>query len=66
MNYPKWLYHASEAPKIVSTKDEHEALGKGWEETPAAFDKKQDEKTEKPQTDKKKTKAISEQVKDSV
>ena len=47
-SYPKWLYHKTEAPKIVQSKEEHEKLGKGWEETPAAFDKKQDAKAEKP------------------
>lgn len=49
MQYPKYLYHKTEAPKIVQTKEEHEALGKGWEETPAAFDKKQTPQTSQPQ-----------------
>lgn len=48
MSYPKWIYHETLDAKIVNSKEEHEACGKGWEETPAAFDKKQNEKTEKP------------------
>lgn len=32
--YPKWIFHKSEAPKIVNTKEEHDQAGKGWEETP--------------------------------
>lgn len=32
--YPKWLYHKTEASKIVQTKDEHEQAGKGWKEVP--------------------------------
>ncbi len=39
--YPKWLYHKSEAAKIVQTKEEHDALIGRWEETPAAFDQEQ-------------------------
>lgn len=35
MSYPKWLYHQVENPKVVNNPDEHEALGAGWEESPA-------------------------------
>lgn len=38
MSYPKWLYHREESPKVVNDPDEHEALGAGWEESPAAFE----------------------------
>ena len=44
MSYPKWIYHKTEAPKIVNSEAEHEQAGKGWEETPAAFDQESDEK----------------------
>lgn len=32
--YPKWIYHAEEEAKVVHSKAEHEAAGKGWFETP--------------------------------
>lgn len=34
MNYPKWLYHATEKPVVVQNAEEHEALGEGWHESP--------------------------------
>lgn len=43
IEYPKWIYHKTEPAKIVQSKEEHEAQGTGWKETPAAFDKKSDE-----------------------
>lgn len=57
--YPKWIYHRTEAPKIVETKEEHEQAGKGWEETPAAFDKESDETSEKSATGKEKNPDIT-------
>ena len=42
MSYPKFLYHKSKSPTIVNDADEHAALGKGWEETPAAFEEGED------------------------
>ena len=48
IEYPKFVFHKTQGHKIVQTKEEHEALGKGWEETPAAFNKKQDEKEPQP------------------
>jgi hypothetical protein len=36
--YPKYLYHRTEAPVIVQDPAEQAALGAGWAETPAAFD----------------------------
>lgn len=38
MSYPKWLYHREESPQVVNDPDEHEALGAGWEESPADFE----------------------------
>jgi hypothetical protein len=35
--YPKWLYHADGRSVIVNSREEAEALGDGWAETPAAF-----------------------------
>jgi hypothetical protein len=48
MSYPKWIYHKTEAAKIVNTEVEHEQAGEGWEETPAAFDEKSDETPAEP------------------
>lgn len=45
--FPKWVYHKTLEPKVVHTQEELESLGKGWEETPAAFDQESDEKAEK-------------------
>lgn len=36
--YPKYKYHAKESPVIVLSKHDEDALGKGWENTPAAFE----------------------------
>lgn len=41
--YPKWIYHENEAPKLVKTKEEHDQAGKGWEETPFAVSEKSNE-----------------------
>lgn len=37
MHYPKWLYHRTEAARLVQDPDEQTALGEEWAETPAAF-----------------------------
>ncbi len=37
--YPKWKYHATEAPKLVADKAEEDALGKGWHESPGEAEK---------------------------
>lgn len=55
MHYPKWIFHKTEAPKVVNTKEEHDQAGKGWEETPAAFDKKPDAKVKKQEAGKDET-----------
>lgn len=35
-HYPKWLYHATKEALIVHSKEERDALGKGWVEAPVA------------------------------
>jgi hypothetical protein len=35
MNYPKWIYHATEPARIVANFEEHESAGPGWSESPA-------------------------------
>jgi len=35
--YPSFRYHATEEPKIVNSPEEEKELGKGWEDSPAAF-----------------------------
>jgi hypothetical protein len=49
--YPKWLYHASEDPKIVNDPDEHEALGEGWRESPVEPEVKKRRRTGKAKSD---------------
>lgn len=51
-----WMYHKELAPegKLITTKGEFDALSNDWKETPAAFDQKSDETTEKPATAKTK------------
>lgn len=46
MSYPKWLYHREESPQVVNDPDEHEALGAGWEESPAAFEAEEESESE--------------------
>jgi hypothetical protein len=36
--YPKFLYHRELEPVVVADPIEHEALGEGWAESPAAFE----------------------------
>lgn len=33
--YPKYLYHHTDKPIVVKSKDAHEALGSEWVESPA-------------------------------
>ena len=35
IEYPKWLYSFSDNPVIVQSKEEGDALGAGWFESPA-------------------------------
>lgn len=39
--YPKWKYHATEAPEgvIVEDAEDEASLGPGWVDSPAAFGK---------------------------
>lgn len=32
--FPRWLYHASQPPRIVQSRAERQALGPGWQVTP--------------------------------
>lgn len=41
--YPKWKYHAKKDAVVVSDAKEEAALGKGWADSPAAFDKTETE-----------------------
>jgi hypothetical protein len=50
MSYPKWIYHKTEQPKIVQTKEEHDSLKGDWKEVPFESVEKQVEAAEKPQT----------------
>jgi len=36
--FPKWMYHRTEAARIVDDPVEQDALGSDWAESPAAFD----------------------------
>lgn len=42
-HYPKWRYHRTLQARIVESEEEDKALGKGWEDTPAAFDEPEPE-----------------------
>lgn len=46
MDYPRWKYHAKEKPTIVNSLEEEKLLGKGWENSPAYFDKQEKKETE--------------------
>ncbi len=43
IEYPKWLYNRHLAAALVNTPEQHAALGKGWESTPAAFEEEDPE-----------------------
>jgi hypothetical protein len=34
-SYPKWIYSATEPPRVVADAAEHAAAGPGWVESPA-------------------------------
>jgi hypothetical protein len=36
-SYPKWLYHPTQAPRVVDDEAAHKALGSDWAESPADF-----------------------------
>lgn len=37
ISFPSWVYHRSEAARIVEGPEQLAALGPGWTDTPAAF-----------------------------
>ena len=41
-HYRRWVYHATEAPKIISSKDYDKHKSDGWSDTPATFAKIKD------------------------
>lgn len=45
--YPSWRYHKTESAKIVNSEAEEMNLGKGWADSPAAFEEKSEIKSEK-------------------
>jgi hypothetical protein len=44
VQFPTWRYHATEPAVIVNDPGELEALGEGWEDSPAAFEAQAEEK----------------------
>lgn len=38
MSFPKYLYHKTEGAKLIESEEQEKALGKGWADSPAAFD----------------------------
>lgn len=51
-NYPKYVYHPSCEPLLIHSKEQHEAIGKDWKETPADFETPQEIPTGTPEGDK--------------
>lgn len=47
-NYPRWRYHKTLPGKIVQSAAEDAALGKGWADSPAAFEEKAEQKADQP------------------
>ena len=45
IEYPKWVYHQEKAPKGIIVKNEKEKLelGEGWVDTPAKFNKENED-----------------------
>lgn len=33
----RWVYHATEAPRLIERQEQEDTLGDGWADTPAAF-----------------------------
>jgi hypothetical protein len=57
VHFPKWVYHRELEPKLVQSKEHWESLGKGWEDTPAAFEVPE---TKEPPAKKAKKKKVQE------
>jgi hypothetical protein len=58
--YPKYLYHKTEGAMLLKCKEDEDALGKGWVDSPVAFekeDKKEASKKEEKKEDKKEKKS---------
>lgn len=51
--YPKWLYHKEKDPVIVADEKAHKELGKGWAESPAEFEAKEEAPKAKAKSKKK-------------
>ena len=45
--YPSWRYHKTNEPELVNSAAEEKKLGKGWADTPAAFENNEEIKNEK-------------------
>ena len=50
--YPKWIYHKTIPAKIVETKEDHDAQGPEWKETPFVISEEQVAATDEPTADK--------------
>lgn len=46
--FPSWRYHKSEPAVVVNSEEEEQALGKGWADSPAAFEEKKSAKADTP------------------
>lgn len=57
MHYPTWLYKKVKSEMVsmlIKSELEHEAIGSGWADTPAAFDETEDVKKDEKKLAKKK------------
>lgn len=43
IEYPKWLYHPEEQPRVVQSREEHEALDARWVEHPDEVESEQEQ-----------------------
>ena len=48
VEYPRWKYHWAKEPRIVQSPEDEAALGGGWADTPAAFERYRDAARAKP------------------
>lgn len=46
MSYPKWKYHAEKSAVVVDSAEAEKALGDGWAESPADFEKSSESQVE--------------------
>jgi hypothetical protein len=49
IEYPKWLYHRTHAPKIVDDPEQHDALGDEWKDSPADLESDPEPASEAPE-----------------